>query len=328
MTDAQDFRPLSAREVPRFAGVSTFLRLPVHDEPADLDVMICGVPFDGGTTFRPGARFGPRAVRVASALGRGFQPSFNAGEGLDIFEHLRCADGGDVLCIPMDTPRTLEALRVRTLDIARTGAVPLFVGGDHTLSLAVLEALAELHGPVGLVHFDAHSDTFGPAWDIDLHHGTVFRLAQERGLLRAGDVLQLGIRGPWSTGNDLDFAQKHGFEVIDIDAVKQNFAAVVARLERLRGGGPYYVSFDMDALDPAYAPGTGTPVPGGMTTYEALRCLRALSGLQLVGGDVVEISPDHDPTGNTALVAVGVLSHLLGLVAVGGPRAAAVMRER
>jgi agmatinase/proclavaminate amidinohydrolase len=311
VTDDDRFRPISTRKVPRFAGVPTFLRLPVHDDPADLDVMICGAPFDGGTTYRPGARFGPRGVRNASALTRGFSPA----QGLDLFERLRCADGGDVLCIPMSIERTLENIHARALEIARAGAVPAFVGGDHSITLGVLRAVAEVHGPLGLVHFDAHSDTYGPAWGIDLHHGTVFRNAAEEQLLRAGDVVQLGIRGPLTAANDLDVARGHGFRIVMIDEIKRELPRIEAELAQLAGRGPFYVSFDLDALDPAYAPGTGTPVPGGLTSYEALCLVRALAGIRIVGCDVVEISPDHDATGNTSLLAASVLAELLAAIA-------------
>jgi agmatinase len=309
--DGDRFRPISTRKVPRFAGVPTFLRLPVHENPADLDVMICGAPFDGGTTFRPGARFGPRGVRNASALTRGFSPA----QGLDLFEHLRCADGGDVLCIPMSIERTLENIQARALEIARGGAVAAFVGGDHSITLGALRGVAAVHGPLGLIHFDAHSDTYGPAWGIDLHHGTVFRNAAEEQLLRAGDVVQLGIRGPLTAANDLDVARQHGFRIVMIDEIKRELPRIEAELAELKGRGPFYVSFDLDALDPAYAPGTGTPVPGGLTSYEALCLVRALAGVEIVGCDIVEISPDHDATGNTALLAASVLAELLAAIA-------------
>jgi agmatinase len=307
------FRPVSPRKSPRFAGVSTFLRLPLHDDPHDVDVLICGAPFDGGTTFRPGARFGPRAVRAASALTRGFHPA----QGVDLFDALRCADGGDVLCVPMSIERSLENIRARVAEIAAAGALPALVGGDHSITLGALRALAAVHGPLGLVHFDAHCDTYGPAWDIDLHHGTVFRNAAEEGLLRAADVLQIGIRGPFTAANDLDSSRSLGFGLVMVDEVKRGLAAVEAQLKALAGRGKFYVSFDMDAVDPAYAPGTGTPVPGGLTSYEALSLVRALAGLDIVGCDVVEISPDHDVSGITALLAATVLAELLAGVAHG-----------
>ena len=305
--DRDRFRPVSTRKVPRFAGVSTFLRLPQHDDPHDVDVMIVGAPFDGGTTFRPGARFGPRGVRDASALTRGHHPT----HGLDLFDHLRCADGGDVTCIPMSTERTLANLEERVGEIADAHAVPVLVGGDHTITLAPLRALAKRHGPLGLVHFDAHSDTFGPAWGVDLHHGTTFRKAAEEGLLRPSDVMQIGIRGPFTASTDLDFAIRHGFRVVLVDEVKRDLDAVAREIGALAGRGKFYLSFDMDAVDPAYAPGTGTPVPGGLSSWEALALVRATVGLDLAGADVVEISPDHDPAGITSLLAATVLTEVL-----------------
>ena len=177
MSKPEDFRPVPTRKVPRFAGVPTFLRLPVHDDPRDVDVMIVGAPFDGGTSFRPGARFGPRGVRVASALTRGFHPD----PGLDLFDHLKCCDGGDVAAVPLSIDESLRRIEERLSEIAQAGAIPAMVGGDHTVSLAGLRALAKQHGPLGLIHFDAHSDTYGPAWGFDIHHGTIFRNAVEEG---------------------------------------------------------------------------------------------------------------------------------------------------
>lgn len=305
------FAPVSTRQVPRFAGVPTFLRLPVHTDPRDVDVLICGAPFDGGTTFRPGARFGPRAVRVASALGRGHHPERN----VSVFEKLRCADGGDILCVPMSTERSLDNITERIGEIARADAVPIMVGGDHTVTLGSLRALHRVHGPLGLIHIDAHSDTFGPAWDVDLHHGTVFRHALKEGLLRPSDVLQLGIRGPFTAAEDLAFAHGAGIRVVMIDEIKRDLLDVRRMISEVSSRGRTYVSFDMDGVDPAYAPGTGTPVPGGLTSYEALQLLRGIYGAEVVGADVVEISPDHDSSGITALLAVSVLGELLAALA-------------
>lgn len=311
MSSDPRFRPVPTRVVPRFAGVPTFLRLPVHDEPRDVDVLIIGAPFDGGTSYRPGARFGPRGVRQASALTRGFHPD----PGLDLFDYLRCADGGDVATVPLSLDESLSRIATRIEEIARAGAVPAMVGGDHTVSLGALRALARVHGPLGLVHFDAHSDTYGPAWGFDVHHGTIFRNAVEEGLLRTGDVIQVGIRGPLTEAHDLAFAEKNKFEIVFVDEIKRDLDAARKRLAAFATRGPVYVSFDLDCMDPAYAPGTGTPVPGGLTSYEALALVRSLAGLDIVGLDVVEISPDHDPTGNTALLAATVLAQLLASLA-------------
>ncbi len=318
MKKREEFRPVPTRKVPRFAGVPTFLRLPVHDDPRDVDVMIVGAPFDGGTSFRPGARFGPRGVRVASALTRGFHPD----PGLDLFDHLRCCDGGDVAAVPLSVDESLRRIEERLAEIAHAGAIPAMVGGDHTVTLGALRALAKAHGPLGLIHFDAHSDTYGPAWGFDIHHGTIFRNAVEEGLLRPRDVIQVGIRGPLTEAHDLSFAEKAGFEVVMVDEVKRNLDAVRGKIAGFAGRGPTYVSFDLDAIDPAYAPGTGTPVPGGLTSFEALSLTRALAGASIVGLDVVEISPDHDSTGNTSLLAATLLAQMLASVAQGRANAA------
>lgn len=312
----RQFKPVSTREVPRFAGVSTFLRLPLHDDPTDVDVMICGAPFDGGTTFRPGARFGPRAVRAASALSRGYYPA----HGLDVFEHVRVCDGGDITCVPMSTERSLADIEERVAQIARAKAVPALVGGDHTITLGALRALAKVHGPLGLLQIDAHSDTFGPAWDVDLHHGTVFRKAIEEELLRPKDMLQLGIRGPFTAPDDLEFAKKSGVSIVMAGDVKRDLDGAIARVSAMGRRGKVYVSFDMDGVDPAYAPGTGTPVPGGLTSFEALELVRATAGVDVVGFDVVEISPDHDHSGITALLAAAVLGELVACLALRGKR--------
>lgn len=307
----KDFRPVSPREVPRFAGVSTFLRLPLHDDPHDVDAMIVGAPFDGGTTFRPGARFGPRGVRNASALTRGFHPD----PGVDLFDRLRCADGGDVACVPMDTARTLESIEARVLEIAEAKAVPALVGGDHTVTLGALRAIAKVHGPVGLIHFDAHSDTYGPAWGVDTHHGTVFRNAVEEGLLRPHDVIQVGLRGPFGSKDDLTYARDKGFTIVSAERVHRDLDAVLTRIASMASDAPFYVSFDVDAVDPSMAPGTGTPVPGGIFSWQALALVRATKALRVVGCDVVEVSPDLDLNGITALLAANVLAETLAAIA-------------
>ncbi len=306
-----EFRPVSPREVPRFAGVSTFLRLPLHDDPRDVDVMIIGAPFDGGTSFRPGARFGPRGVRAASALTRGFHPD----PGLDLFERLRCCDGGDVLCVPMDLARSIDNIEARVREIADAGAVPAVVGGDHTCSLGALRALAKVHGPLGLVHFDAHSDTYGPAWGVDPHHGTVFRNAVEEGLLRPHDVIQIGLRGPFGTRDDLAFARDKGFTIVSAERVHRDLDAVITRITSMSSDAPYYVSFDVDSVDPSMAPGTGTPVPGGIFSWQALAMVRATRALRVVGCDVMEVSPDLDLNGITSLLAANVLAETLAAIA-------------
>lgn len=303
------FLPISPRLVPRFAGAPSFLRLPFHEDPTGLDVLVVGLPFDGGTTYRPGARFGPRALREASALTRGYHPA----QAIDPFRHLRCADGGDVVCVPMDIARTLDAIADRAEAIARAGAVGAFVGGDHTIALGTLRGLTRVHGPLGLIHFDAHTDTYGPAWDVDPHHGTIFRNAIEEELLREGDVIQVGVRGPFSMEEDLSYSRSHGFELVLIDEVKRDLDGVCRKLAAHAGRGKHYVSFDIDAIDPAYAPGTGTPVPGGLTSWEAQQLVRALRGVEIVGIDLVEVSPPSDHANITALLGAVLLAEMIAV---------------
>ncbi|MBI5495713.1 MAG: agmatinase [Deltaproteobacteria bacterium] len=310
------FSPVPGRVLPRFAGVPTFFRLPVHEAVKGADVAIVGIPFDGGTSYRPGTRFAPREMRNASCMGRGYQ----VGTDADVFRTLRVCDAGDVCAIPLDLAATFRNIETRIGEILDAGAVPLSVGGDHSVTLPILRAFAKRRAgkpKLAVLHFDAHLDTYPPSWGVDFHHGTPFRHLVEEGLVEPRDVIQVGIRGPLAGKDDLDFARRHGFEVIFIDDVRDaGPRAIAQRVERLRGK-PVYVSFDIDGVDPAYAPGTGTPVPGGLTTWDCQVILRALKGMELVGMDVVEVSPAFDPTGVTPLVALTMMQEWLGALAAG-----------
>ncbi|MEW5851449.1 MAG: agmatinase [Myxococcota bacterium] len=311
-----EFKPIPGRVLPRFAGIPTFFRLPHWEQVKGADVAILGIPFDGGTSYRPGARFAPRAVRAASCMGRGFQTGTRA----DIFQELCLCDAGDVAAIPIDMAKTLHNITARIREVLAAGAIPLSVGGDHSVTLPILRAYAgaSLLGgrKLAMVHFDAHMDTYPPSWGVDFHHGTPFRHIVEEGLAEPRDIIQVGIRGPLAGADDEDFAHRHGFEVITVDEVRERGARHVGeRLKRL-AGKPVYVSFDIDGMDPSCAPGTGTPVPGGLDTYECQVILRALARLELVGMDLVEVAPDFDPSGITALTAVTMMQEWLGALAV------------
>lgn len=305
--------PRDAFASPRFGQVATFMLLPTVGSAAGLDVALVGIPYDGGTSYRPGARFGPRAVREQSSLIRPWNPALK----VHPFERLRVADCGDVDVVPISIERTMEAITRRIDEIATTGARPIAVGGDHSVTLGVLRALGRRHGRLGVVHFDAHPDTWDEYFGSKLFHGTPFRRAVEEGLIDPGRMVQIGIRGPLYGPDDFAFHDRHGIEVIRIEAVKEQGTAWVAeRLARLRGG-PVYCSFDIDAVDPAYAPATGTPEVGGLTSYEALTLVRALAGLGLVGADVVEVAPPYDGPGQvTALLAANLLFELLSVLAL------------
>lgn len=308
-------RPTPTERLPRFAGVPTFLRLPVVQEAGsvpDVDVLLCGVPFDAGSSYRPGARFAPRAVRDASALARGF----SAALGIDVFDELRVADGGDVAASPHDIDAALDAITARAEAIARSGVIGGYVGGDQTATLGVLRGIhrAKLKA-VGLVHIDAHSNTAGPAWGRDIHHGSVVRHAVSEGLIRPDWTVQIGLRGPYSSSGDLAFAMSHGFEIVNVDEVKWDLHSAVSTLRKIVRQGPVYVSVDIAALDPSQAPGVGIPWPGGMTSWELQQILRALVGSEIVGFDVVEICPPFDVSEITAHVGVMVLQEILAAIA-------------
>jgi agmatinase len=288
--------------------------LPVAPSLEGLDVALLGVPYDGGTSYRSGARFGPRAIREQSSLIRSWHPVLK----VHPFERLQVADCGDVDVVPISIERTYEAITARINEVVRVGAVPVCAGGDHSISLAILRAVAGRHGPVGLVHFDAHPDTWDEYFGSKFFHGTPFRRAVEEGLVEPRRMIQVGIRGPLYGPEDFEFQDRHGIEVLRIEAVKEmGTARIVERFERLRGG-PVYVSFDIDAVDPAYAPATGTPEVGGLSSYEALSLVRGLASLSIVGADVVEVSPPYDGPGQiTALLAANLLFELICLLALG-----------
>jgi agmatinase len=299
---------------PRFGQIATFMLLPAVDSPVGLDVALMGIPYDGGTSYRTGARFGPRAVREQSSIIRTWHPVLK----VHPFERLRVADCGDVDVVPISIEATYAAITRRLDEVVAAGATPVCVGGDHSITLAILRSVARRHGPVGVVHFDAHPDTWDEYFGSKFFHGTTFRRAVEEGLVDPRRMIQVGIRGPLYGPEDFAFQDEHGMEVIRIETVKERGVPWVAqRLARLRGG-PVYCSFDIDAVDPAYAPGTGTPEVGGLTSYEAQVLLRSLEGLSLVGADVVEVSPLYDGPGQvTALLAANLMFELVCLLALG-----------
>jgi guanidinopropionase len=305
------FRPVSGNIMPRFAGIATFMRLP-QATADEVDIALCGVPWDGGTTNRAGARHGPRQIRDQSTLMRNVHPV----SGVRPYELARCADIGDCPVNPVDLNDTLARVEAFFKDIKAAGALPLTAGGDHLISLPILRAVAT-DGPVGMVHFDAHSDTWDRYFgDHHFTHGTPFRRAVEDGVLDPKRTVQIGIRGGLYSPDDNQWALDQGMRVITIDQYfDMGVDAVIAEARRVVGDGPVYVSFDVDGLDPVYAPGTGTPEIGGYSTYEAQKMLRGLAGLDIVGADVVEVSPPFDPSGATALVGATMMWELLCLMA-------------
>lgn len=310
--DGDRFQPTPMAKMPRFADISTFMRLHLADDPGAVDIALIGVPFDGGTTNRAGARHGPRQVREMSTMIR----RVNHVSKLAPFSLCHCADLGDVPINPTDLMQSLENIEQFMTRVHRAGAAPLSVGGDHLVTLPILRAVAREQTP-GMVHFDAHSDTtdsyFGGS---RFTHGTPFRRAIEEGLLDPTRVVQIGVRGSMHDVDDLDWPLAQGVRIITMEeAYDLGCDGVIAEARRVAGSGPVYVSFDVDGLDPVYAPGTGTPEVGGLTTHEAQRMIRGLQGLDIIGGDVVEVAPPFDPSGNTALVAATMLFEILCVLA-------------
>jgi agmatinase len=306
--------PRDPFQSPRFGQVATFMLLPHTTDLEGLDVALLGIPYDGGTSYRTGARFGPRAVREQSSLIRTWNPVLK----VHPFERLRVADVGDVDVVPIAIERTYEKIEARVDAVVAAGARPLCVGGDHSITLPILRSLARRHGPLGVIHFDAHPDTWDEYFGSKFFHGTPFRRAVEEGAVDPRRMIQVGIRGPLYGPEDFAFQDQHGMEVLRIEPIKEQGVAWAAeRLARLRGG-PVYCSFDIDALDPAYAPATGTPEVGGLTSYEALALVRSLAGHTLVGADVVEVAPPYDGPGQiTSLMAANLMFELVSVFALG-----------
>jgi guanidinopropionase len=305
-------QPVDSAVVPRFGDIPTFMRLPHTREPGNVDIALIGVPWDGGTTNRAGARHGPREIRNQSSMMR----KVHHVSRLAPYELAQVADLGDCPVNPVDLMDTLGRVEKFYTMVHEAGAVPLSAGGDHLITLPIMRAIAR-DRPVGMVHFDAHSDTndryFG---NNKFTHGTPFRRAVEEGLLDPKRTVQIGIRGSIYYPDDMAFAEESGMRVIYMEEfIEMGPEAVIAEARRVVGDGPTYVSFDVDGLDPVFAPGTGTPEIGGLTTREAQQVVRGLQGLDLVGGDVVEVSPPFDPSGNTALVGATFMFEILCVLA-------------
>jgi agmatinase/guanidinopropionase len=289
--------------------VKTFFRLPLAPLSEDFDVAIVGVPFDGGVSYRPGARFAPGKVRDVSSLGRGY--SWARGE--NVFARLRVADGGDCSTVPIDRMQTYAKIEQHFGEVLKSGKKFLAVGGDHSITLPLLRAVrAHVGQPVSLIHFDAHLDTYPAAWGEEYHHGSFARHAVEEGLIDGKSSLQIGLRGPLAGGDDLDFAKNHGIHSSTVDDIR--IRGLEAYLHDLPPfDRPTYITYDVDCLDPSHAPGTGTPVPGGLTTYEVQRIFRSLKIKNLVACDVVELCPAYDPSDITALAVLDAMFEMLGL---------------
>jgi agmatinase len=300
-------------------AMTPFFRLPLAEigsgSPyASADAVVLGVPFDMGTTYQPGARFAPWAIRRVSALLQSFHPTHKIG----VFDELRALDGGNVAIPPFNPALARDLIQNEIANVLAAGAVPFAVGGDHSIALPCLRAVAKAHGPLAVVHVDAHLDTSsGEVWGDDFHHGTPLRHAITEGLIEPGQLHQIGVRATWGGPEDGAVAASHGARLYDVDVVAdEGITSVVSRIRERIGKRPTYITFDIDGVDPAFAPGTGTPVPGGLTAREAIRLMRELVGVRLVGMDLVEVSPPLDHADITSHLAAQLLYEGLALAAI------------
>jgi agmatinase len=300
-------QPVDALVYPRFSGIATFMRLPHVPRAEELDVALIGIPYDGGTTYRPGPRFGPRHVRDQSSIIRPWNPALNVSP----FEKWRIADYGDLSINPLSIEDTFQRITQQLDEVLKAGARPACLGGDHSILLPILRAIHKRFGPVGLIQFDAHNDTWGGYFGSPHSHGTPVRRAVEERLLVTKDVLQIGLRGQVYSRNDFEFGRRHGFRVITSEEFhRAGIAPVQGHLKKL-GRRPVYITLDIDVVDPAFAPGTGTPQVGGFSSAQIIALVRSLHGLNIVGCDLVEVSPPYDTGEITSLLAANLLYELL-----------------
>ena len=301
-------QPLSGNQMPRFGGIATMMRLPLVDSPQGLDAAFIGVPLDIGASNRAGARFGPRQIRAESSLIR----PYNMATGAAPFDSLQVADLGDVAINTFSIEKSVAIIAAFYDRVLAAGCKPLTLGGDHTIALPILRAVAARHGPVALVHVDAHADVNDEMFGEPITHGTPFRRAVEEGLLQCDKVWQIGLRGTGYAADDFDWPRRQGFHVVQAHEVWwRSLAPLMDELRTAIGAAPCYLSFDIDGIDPAFAGGTGTPEVGGLTVPQALEIVRGCAGLNLVGADLVEVAPAYDTSGNTALLGANLLYEML-----------------
>ena len=302
-------QPLGGNEMPRFGGIASMMRLPTVSSPTGLDAGFIGVPLDIGTSHRPGARFGPRQIRAESCLIR----PYNMATGAAPFDALQVADLGDVAINTFNLQKSVDIIEQHYRPIIGAGCIPLTLGGDHTIALPILRALKATHGPVAMIHVDAHADVNPDMFGERIAHGTPFRLAMEENLLQGDKVWQIGLRGSGYSAEDFDWPRAQGFTVVPAHEVWwQSLTPLMTQIrERIGPHTPTYLSFDIDGIDPAYAGGTGTPEVGGLSVPQALEIVRGCRGLNLVGCDLVEVSPAYDTSGNTALLGANLLFEML-----------------
>jgi len=308
MSDNKFNQPLGGNEMPRFGGIATMMRLPHVASAGGLDVGFVGVPFDIGTSNRGGSRFGPRQIRAESCLIRPYNMATRAAP----FDSLQVADIGDIAINTFNLQKSIAIIEAAYDEILGHDCKPLTLGGDHTISLPILRAVRKKYGPVGIVHVDAHADINDHMFGEPIAHGTPFRRAIEEGLIEPTRMVQIGLRASGYEADDFDWPRSRGVRVVQAEECwYQSLAPLMSEVREQLGEGPVYLTFDIDGLDPAYAPGTGTPEIGGLTVHQGLEIIRGCRGLDLVGGDLVEVAPAYDTSGNTALTAANLLFEML-----------------
>lgn len=307
------FKPKDSSMSPRFVGPRTFMRLPYENTLENVDFLIMGVPFDTAASNRTGQRYGPQSIRDFSVLLRPYNPD----QDLNIFDYCSGIDYGDVDVIPGNVLKTYDQITEKLAPILNKGIIPIMMGGDHSITLGHLRAFAKKYGHVSLVHFDSHSDTWEDYFGEKYVHGTPFRRAVEEGLVDSQKSIQVGIRGPLYGPEDIQDARDLGYQVIPMrEARELGIDNVIDKIHKRVGDNPVFVSFDIDFLDPAYAPGTGTPEVGGPTSFEALEYVRKLDGLNIKGFDLVEVLPTYDSNEITAVAASSVIFEMVTLIAL------------
>jgi guanidinobutyrase len=305
---SQKNQPLSGNAMPRYGGIATMMRLPPVTSPHGLDAAFVGIPFDAGASHRSGARFGPRQIRAESALLR----PYNMATGAAPFDSMQVADLGDVPINTYSIAKSMDIVSRFYSEVFAAGCKPLTMGGDHTITLPILRAAANEFGPMALVHVDAHADVNDAMFGEPIAHGTPFRRAVEENLLLGTRVFQIGLRGTGYAADDFDWCRSQGFTVVPAHEIwYRSLEPLMQHVRAVIGSAPCYLSFDIDGIDPAYAGGTGTPEIGGLSVPQALELVRGCRGLNLVGADLVEVSPPYDPTGNTSLLGANLLYEML-----------------
>lgn len=307
------YEPVDPKKFPRFAGIKTFMRLPHIRTTEDIDFAIVGVPWDGGASFRTSQRSGPDAIRRVSALLR----PYNLDLDVKLFEHCSGVDYGDLSVVPGYIEDSYKRIEQELYPLVDAGVVPILLGGDHSITLPELRAVAQKYGPIGLIHFDSHTDTYDEYFGRPHNHGTPFSRAAEEHLLDGDHCIQVGMRGSVYSKDDYDQAKSYGFDLITMAEVREiGIPKVIARIREKAADARVFVTFDIDAVDPAFAPGTGTPEVGGFTSGEALNLVRGLIGLNIVGFDIVEVLPEYDPADVTALLAANIVYQFISIIAL------------